>query len=296
MLPGQPLITGASASALTVTLKLYVELLPVTSLAVYSIVVMPAGNKLPLGKLLVWVTVGAASQLSLAVGPVQLTIAPHLPKSIGTGPMLPGQPLITGASASRLTVTVKLHVELFPVASFAVYSIVVVPAGNKLPLARPLVWVTVGAASQLSLAVGPVQLTIAPHLPKSIGTGPMLPGQPLITGASASPLTVTVKVHVELLPATSLAVYSIVVVPAGNKLPLAKPLVCVTVGTASQLSVAVGAVQLTIAPHLPVSIGTGPMLPGQPLITGGPAFPLTVTVQVQVDLLPSASLATSSMR
>src|SRR5260221_10089964 len=232
MLPGQPLITGASASPLTVTVKLHVELLPATSLAVYSIVVVPAGNKLPLAKPLVCVTVGTASQLSVAVGAVQLTIAPHLPVSIGTGPMLPGQPLITGGSASPLTVTVKVHVELLPAASLAVYSIVVVPAGNKLPLAKPLVCVTVGTASQLSLAVGAVQLTIAPHLPVSIGTGPMLPGQPLITSDSASSFTVTVMLHVELLPVASFAVYSIVVVPAGNTLPLGKPFVCVIVGAA----------------------------------------------------------------
>ena len=83
--------------------------------------------------------------------------------------------------------------------------IVVTPAGNKLPLAGPAVCVIV-APGQLSLTVGAVQLTTAPHAPASIATGPILAGQPAITGACASGLIVTVKLHVAVNPAASVAV------------------------------------------------------------------------------------------
>src|SRR6185369_17023384 len=107
-----------------------------------------------------------------------------------------------------------------------------------------------------------VQLTTAPQTPASL---PFTIGvrQPLIVGFSVS-LTVTVKLHVALFPAASLAVYVTVRTPTGNTLPLAGPAVCVIV-TPGQLSAAVGAVQLTAAPQtpasLPFTIGVG-----QPLI------------------------------
>ena len=83
--------------------------------------------------------------------------------------------------------------------------IVVTPAGNKLPLAGPAVCVIV-APGQLSLTVGAVQLTNAPHTPAPIATGPMSDGQLPINGACVSGLTVTVKVHVAVNPAASVAV------------------------------------------------------------------------------------------
>src|SRR6478752_6369619 len=96
------------------------------------------------------------------------------------------------------------------------------------------------APGQLSLTVGAVQLTTAPQAPGSIASGPMLAGQPAITGGWVSGLTVTVKLQVLCRPAASVAVETIVVVPGGNSVPLAGPLVC-TIVAPGQLSVTVGA-------------------------------------------------------
>src|SRR5260221_5185466 len=72
-----------------------------------------------------------------SVGAVQLTSAPHAPESIATGPMLAGQPTITGGCASGRTLTVKLHAAVTPLASVAVQKIVVTHGGKQQPLAEP---------------------------------------------------------------------------------------------------------------------------------------------------------------
>ena len=64
-----------------------------------------------------------------------------------------------------------------------------------------------------------------------------------IVGSSVS-FTVTVKVETVLLPAASVAVQVTVVVPTGNWLPEAGLQTTVTPG---QLSIAAGAVKLTVA-------------------------------------------------
>src|SRR5438552_13043009 len=98
----------------------------------------------------------------------------------------------------------------------------------------------------------------------------MFDGQ-LITGGSLS-LTVTVKLHVAVLPAASVTRNTFVITPTGKADPLANPPVCV-VRTPAQLSVPTGALQVTTAPHrLASTLAT--MLDGQ-LITGGT---LAVTV------------------
>src|SRR6266849_1587313 len=106
--------------------------------------------------------------------------------------------MIEGGSVST-TVTVKLHRLLLPAASVAVYVIAAVPAANNDPLAGPPVC-TIDATPQLSAAVGAIQLTIAPHSPGCVGTGPMFSGHPLITGGVSS-ITVTLKLHMAVLPA-----------------------------------------------------------------------------------------------
>ena len=50
----------------------------------------------------------------------------------------------------------------------------------------------------------------------------------VIVGFSLS-VTVTVKLHVEVLPLASVTTKVFVVVPTGNTLPLARPAVCATV-------------------------------------------------------------------
>lgn len=55
----------------------------------------------------------------------------------------------------------------------------------------------------------------------------ILDGQ-VIVGACVS-FTLTVNEQVDVLPASSVAVYVLVVVPTGNAEPLGKPAVCVSV-------------------------------------------------------------------
>src|SRR5437763_12768466 len=60
--------------------------------------------------------------------------------------------------------------------------------------------------------------------------------------------TVTVKLHVAVLPAASLTTNVLVVTPSGNNEPLARPAVC-TVLEPGQLSVPTGAGKITLVPH-----------------------------------------------
>src|SRR6185503_8115438 len=187
---------------------------------------------------------------------------------------------MTGASSSVM-VTLKLQEELLP-PSVAEQVTVVGPTGKTLPLAGA--HVTLTGPAQLSFAVGAVQLTTAPHLSASVPWA-MSDGQPLITGASSS-VTVTLKVQVAML-APSVAVQVTVVWPTEKVLPLAGEQLTLT--TPAQLSRAVGAVQLTTAPHLSASVPWA-MSAGQPLITGA-WLSTTVTLKAQVLLLPWVSLA-----
>ena len=118
------------------------------------------------------------------------------------------------------------------------------------------------------------------HTPES-DTTLTVAGQ-LITGAVES-ITVTVKLQMAVLPDGSVATRVTVVVPRLNVLPDVGVLTTVTL----QLSVAV-TLKLTIAPQLLLAEATL-MLAGQ-VIVGG-VVSLTVTVCVQVDTLPDASVA-----
>src|SRR5204862_277500 len=75
----------------------------------------------------------------------------------------------------------------------------------------------------------------------------MFVGQ-LITGGSLS-VTVTVKLHVAVLPAASATSNTLVVTPTGKAEPLANPAVCV-VNAPAQLSVPTGAVAVVPAASL----------------------------------------------
>src|SRR5882724_11332622 len=113
----------------------------------------------------------------------------------------------------------------------------------------------------------------------------MLPGQPG-TGRSVS-LTVTEKLQLELLPTASVAVHSTLVVPFGKLNPDAGTH---TIEPPAQLSVNV-ARKLTLLAHCPGAALTV-MLPGQ---SGtGRSVSLTVTVKLQLELLPAASVAVHS--
>src|SRR5688500_12308620 len=87
-----------------------------------------------------------------------------------------GHPAITGLVLS-ITITLKVHIDVFPAASFAVYFTCVVPNEKRLPDA----WVVVSTGTpQLSVAVGGVQFTVALHAP--FAGIVILDGQFAITG------------------------------------------------------------------------------------------------------------------
>ena len=132
----------------------------------------------------------------------------------------------------------KEQVEVFPAASVAVYVTIVVPRLKMVP--GLLVGVNVNMPPQLSETVGAVQLTVAWQ--DAFALTVMFEGHPVITGPVLS-CTITLKEQIDVFPAASVAVYVTGVVPRLKTVP--GFLVGVNV-TLVQLSVAVGAVQLTI--------------------------------------------------
>mgnify|MGYP007073597314 CR=1 FL=1 len=65
-------------------------------------------------------------------------------------------------------------------------------------------------------------------------------------------MTVTVKEHVAVFPAPSVARKVFVVTPTGKVAPLARPAICVTTGEEVQLSIDVGVGKVAIALHVPI--------------------------------------------
>ena len=271
-------IAGNSVSV-TVTSKEQELVFPAASVTVNVCVVVPAGNKDPLGKPAVCVVI-APAQLSVPTGGVKATTAPHWPASLFT--LIFGLQLITGNSVS-VTVTSKEQEAVFPEASVTVNVCVVVPIGNIAPLARPAVCVVVTPV-QLSVPAGGVKVTTAPHCPASLFTA-MFELQ-TIAGNSVS-VTVTSKEQETALPEASVTVNVSVVIPIGNKAPLANPAVCVVVAPA-QLSVPAGGVKLTMAPHCPASLTVA--IFALHVITGI-SLSVTVIVNEQVAVLPEGSVA-----
>src|SRR2546427_543673 len=114
-----------------------------------------------------------------------------------------------------LTVTLKVHALVLPLASLAVQVTGVVPFANVLPLAA-------------------VKVTVAGQRPPAV-VARILAGQ-VIVGFSVS-LTVTVNVHALVLPTASVAVQVTVVIPLLKAELLAG---LHTTPTPGQLSVALG--------------------------------------------------------
>ena len=106
---------------------------------------------------------------------------------------------------------------------------------------------------QLSAEVGSTHVTSAPQTPASVFTD-MFAGKLSIVGASLS-VTVTVKLAEKVLELASVAVYVIVVTPAGNVAPLANPAVCAILEPA-QLSAEVGSTHVTAASQTPLPLFT----------------------------------------
>ena len=249
----------------TVTVKEHIWLLPQVSEAVAVTVVVPMGKVLPLGGLATWF---GGVQPPPAVT-VKKTVAPAGP--VATVVMLEGQLM----NNCGYTVTVKLQLVLLPQLSLAVARTVVVPIGKVLPLGG--LAVTNGGGLQPPEALT-VKKTVAPLGPVAAVT--TLLGQAMDSGG----YTVTVKLHICVLPQVSLAVAVTVVVPIGNVLPLGG-LATRFGGVQPPLAVTV---KNTVAPAGPVA--TVVMLLGQLMVS----CRYTVTVKLQLVLLPHESPAVAS--
>jgi hypothetical protein len=132
----------------------------------------------------------------IVVGGVHVTIFEHSLAARLTV-IFDGQPVITGAVLS-VTITLKVQVDVLPAASVAVYVTGVVPRLKVEPGVMGDVMV-----AQL-IVVGGVHVTAVEHSFAARFTV-MFDGQPVITGGSVS-VTITLKVHVEIFPAASVAV------------------------------------------------------------------------------------------
>jgi hypothetical protein len=167
-----------------------------------------------------------------------------------------------------------------PEASVFVQLTVVTPVGKVDPDAGVQ---TAPKPGQLSAAVSD-QVTLALlHWPASV-LPVMFPGQVMV-GFSLS-LMVTVKEQEAVLPAASMAVQFTVLTPLANVEPEGGVQEALTPG---QLSLAAGAVHVTLAVvHWPASV-LATTLPGQMML--GFCASLIMTVNVQLAVCPAASMA-----
>jgi len=171
---------------------------------------------------------------------------------------LVGKPVIVGASLS-VTVIVKLSLELFPVASVAVNSTVVVPTGKKSPTAAVASRV---ATEQLSRATGEIQLARAPHSPGAL-VMMTLDGMLARVGASSSS-TVMLKLALTEFPARSEVENCTAVVPTGKESPGDAVAEKVEI---TQLSPTIGVPQVATAVQSP-GCAVRVMFPGTFVIVG----------------------------
>src|SRR3954447_537090 len=120
------------------------------------------------------------------------------------------------------TVTVCVAVELFPLASVAVYVTVVVPTGKMFPAGTPL-RVTVTAPPQLSLVLADPSVTSETRVPHAFASAPVLTVtfEGAVTDGAVVSATVRLVVAVVVLPTASVAVTVIVWVPRPTDVPAA---------------------------------------------------------------------------
>jgi hypothetical protein len=201
----------------------------------------------------------ATVQLSDATGDPSATVAKQEPASV-VAVMFEGQAIV-GIWLSD-TVTVWVHVLVLPALSTTVQVTVVTPIGKV----AGALFVT-DATAQLSDVTGDPRATVAKQEPRSV-VAVMFEGQAIV-GIWLSD-TVTVWVHVLVLPAASTTVQVTVVTPIGK---VAGALL-VTDATA-QLSDVTGDPRATVAKQEPRSV-VAVMFEGQTML--GASLSDTVTV------------------
>src|ERR1043165_6621910 len=185
--------------------------------------------------------------------------------------------VIAGSSVS-LIVTVKVQALVLPLASVAVQVTVVVPLVNVEPLAGAQIKVAPG---QPSVTMGAANSRTCSHPPGAVLVTTL--AGPVIAGGSVS-LTVTLKMQFVVLPLASVAVHVTGVAPWANVEPLAGAHTKVTSG---QLSFTTGTNPTTWL-HVPAAVLVT-MSVGQVMVGGSVSF--TVTVKLQLTMLPAASVA-----
>jgi hypothetical protein len=186
-----------------------------------------------------------------------------------------------GGALSR-TVTMKEQRDSFPALSLAVQVTVVGPEGKTWPEGG--LQATTGCGSQRSVAVT-VKFTIVP--PGPAHSTSMSPGHWIRGGVVST--TVTLKLHMIMLPLWSSAVQTTMVWPMGNTDPEAGRQT--RFGAGSQVSVAVGGGYSTLAPSGPVHSRT--MSSGQTSVGG--AVSTTRTSKLQLAMFPELSVAVHLM-
>jgi glucan phosphoethanolaminetransferase (alkaline phosphatase superfamily) len=181
------------------------------------------------------VTVGVASQLSVAVTVAALGIAEH------STVVFAGTPTKTGAVLSSTVIT-WLAVDVLLQLSTAVQVLVKMYPSEHEPFVRTSTIVTVGVASQLSVAVTMAALGIAEH------STVVFAGTPTKTGAVLSSTVITWLAVLVLLQLSTAVHVRVSTYPSGHE-PFVRTSTIVTVGVASQLSVAVTIAALGMAEH-----------------------------------------------
>jgi hypothetical protein len=132
MLAGQ-LIAGGVLST-TVTTCVSSAKLPLLSVALYVIVVVPTGKTFPEGTPMRVTTTPGQLSLAVAVPSVVSRLATVTPHDDAPGPVNSvtsfGAVIVGGIAGSSVTVTVCVAVEVRPDEFVAVYVIIVVPVGK----------------------------------------------------------------------------------------------------------------------------------------------------------------------
>jgi hypothetical protein len=263
-------VTSGEVVSTTVIVKVALPVLLCASVAEQVTLVVPIAKVEPEAGEQVGVI--APSTMSVA-DDVKLTAAPDEP--VASFVILAGT-VTTGAVVST-TVTVKVLLPVLPAKSVAEHVTVVVPIAKVEP-----------EAGEQAVVIAPSTMSVADDVKVAVAPAEEVPSTVMFAGTVTTgevvSLTVTAKVLLPVLPATSVAEQVTVVVPIAKVEPEAGEQV--EANTPSTLSVA-DDVKVAVAPvELVASVV---MLAGT--VTTGAVVSPTVTVKVLLPVLPAASVA-----